>query len=153
MPRPTPRAMPGLGVGLEGRGARSAPSGSTKGLISSDPAQRHPMLLASTHWLKPARVDGVDWHSVWTQPQTEVDPVIAILDQRLCWRPEDETVFFWMRESAVSLPWASFRRSWRPFLFSDEGPFLVNLRSPEVVCFGPDGGLRLGERPFGRVGS
>ncbi len=61
---------------------------------------------------------------------------------------EDQTVFFWMREQAVTLPWGTFRRSWRPFLFSDEGPFLINLRMPEVVSFGPRGSVSIRSRPL-----
>lgn len=105
--------------------------------VSRNPRERHPMLLSSNHWLRFGNsMRGPDWSDAWNARGGDVsDPVVAFLDQRLNWPQQAPVFFVWARERATLVPWEVFRRTWRSFLFSDEGPFLFNPNAGEVVWF------------------
>ena len=115
-------------------------------VVSADPRQRHPMLLPADHWVHRPVVPGPAWHNAWDRPAARPDPVAPFLRMQIDWHDAAEVYFVWMRESAVRVPWGVFLRTWRNFLFSDEGPFLVRLRHPEFVSFGPTGRMGVGRR-------
>jgi hypothetical protein len=113
-------------------------------LVSSVPRERHPMLLPRDHWTGDMVAWGPDWRQSW--PASSPDSVAEFLTARVGWPADAETYFLWMRERAVRVPWGVFLRTWRAFLFSDEGPFLVRLQSPEFVVFPPRGLVGVGHR-------
>ena len=104
------------------------------------------MLLPRHHWLQQHVAAQINWLDVWNSPPTEPDPVVAVLDARLPWRPTDPIMFVWMRERAVSAPWATFRRTWRAYLFDDEGPVLLSPQLPQAVSFSPTGAMLFSSR-------
>jgi hypothetical protein len=74
------------------------------------------------------------------------DAVAEFLRSLIHWPEAAETYFLWKRERAVQVPWGVFLRTWRAFLFDDEGPLLVRPGSPEFVCFPPRGPVGVGHR-------
>src|SRR5262245_41003799 len=113
-------------------------------LVSADPHERHPMLLPHGHWAGNVVACGPDWQQSW--PASSPDMVSEFLRARLDWSDDAEVELLWMREEAVQVPWGVFLRTWRAFLFSDEGPFLVRFQSPEFVVFLPCGPVGIGHR-------
>jgi DUF2947 family protein len=114
-------------------------------LVSTHRRERHPMLLPSDHWSCRLEANGPNWQTSWERPLSS-DDVAAFLRSRIAW-PEDAEVFFIeMRERALRTLWSVFLRTWRNFLFSDEGPILVSLHHPEFVSFGPSGFMGIGNR-------
>lgn len=113
-------------------------------LVSTQPRERHPMLLPPGHWIGNVLEWGPLWERSW--PASAPDAVARFLRSRIDWAEETETYFVWMREQAVRVPWGVFLRTWRAFLFNDEGPFLVRRDSPEFVVFSPRGPVGVGHR-------
>lgn len=95
------------------------------------------MLLGTDHWLAAKGLRGPDWQTPWESPGDQV--VAEFLRDNVPWPDDTETLFFWMRERAVLIPWNVFTRTWRNFLHDDEGPFLLTPHASEVVWFGPGG--------------
>jgi hypothetical protein len=116
-------------------------------LVSADPRQRHPMLLPSGHWVGRLVATFPGWQDAWGQPAGHPDPVAGFLRSQIGWPNAAEVYFIWMRERAVRVPWGVFLRTWRNFLFSNEGPFLVRLQHPEFVFFAPTALMGVGHRP------
>jgi hypothetical protein len=114
-------------------------------LVSADPRERHPMLLPRDHWIGNIVSAGSPWHAIWNDADLP-DIVADFLRSRITWPETTEVFFFWSRENAVRVPWGVFLRVWKTFLFDDEGPFLVCLEHPDFVCFGPTGGVGVGQR-------
>lgn len=102
------------------------------------------MLLPQGHWLGNVVAVGPPWQESW--PPTSADRVADFLRARIDWAEDSIAYFIWMREQAVKVRWGTFLRCWRAFLFSDEGPFLIRLRSPEFVTFPPVGSVLVGKR-------
>ena len=113
-------------------------------LVSPEPRARHPMLLPGSHWISTIVVWGPDWQQSW--PASAADDVTEFLRSRISWPDDAEAYFLWMRERVVQVPWSVFLRTWRAFLFSDEGPFLIRLQSSEFVVFPPRGPVGIGHR-------
>lgn len=114
-------------------------------LISASPRERHPMLLSEDHWIRNIDSVGPPWHPIWNDADLP-DTVADFLRSRITWPETTEVIFFWSRAHAVRVPWGVFLRVWKAFLFHDEGPFVVCLQRPEFVCFGPTGGVGVGQR-------
>jgi hypothetical protein len=114
-------------------------------LVSANPAERHPMLLPRGHWIGNMTARGPNWQECWSNPKPP-DAVGEFLRLQIDWPETAPAFFIWMRERAVQVPWGVFLRTWRNFLFDDEGPFLVRLQSSEFAFFGPTGTMGVGRR-------
>jgi len=114
--------------------------------VSADRRQRHPMLLGTGHWLAWNGTRGPDWQASWSIPARDHDDVVAFMTAHVPWPDETPTLFFWMRERVVLVPWAVFRRTWRNFLYDDEGSFLLSPEAADVVWFGPTGTMGICQR-------
>jgi hypothetical protein len=114
-------------------------------LVSADPNERHAMLLRPGHWIGQVVAAGPAWQEYWNHPERP-DAVAAFLRSQVGWPEEVDVYFMWMREQAVRVSWGVFLRTWRNFLFDDEGPLLIRLQEPTFVLFSPTGQLGVGHR-------
>jgi hypothetical protein len=103
------------------------------------------MLLPRAHWISQLEAAGPCWSEFWDDPDRP-DAVAAFLRSRIRWEEHADVFFISMQERAVQVPWGTFLCTWRSFLFSDEGPFLVRLGHPQFVFFPPTGMVYVGRR-------
>lgn len=111
--------------------------------VSTKARERHPMLLPKEHWLGKGTFRGPYWSS-----ENSGDAVVRFMSEHIPWPGDRDCFFFWMREHATLVPWAVFLTTWRSFLYEDEGPFLLSPVDPQVLFFGPDGGMGVCRRPL-----
>lgn len=114
--------------------------------VSPVPHERHPMALPVGHWSDDRDRRCPNWQPSWNNPSDQ-DPIADFLKSRIQWPDDAEVFFVWGCEYIVKTSWGVFLRTWRSFLFDDEGPFLISLGRPEFVQFGPGGPLAIGRAP------
>ena len=101
--------------------------------ISSNPRERHPMLLPPEHWMRPTLV-GPNWiaeFSAQSEDATIEHGAVSHFLQTCFNLGKCEEVFFIaMRERCYSIPIGVFLRCWPCFLANDdEGSFLFHPHS------------------------
>src|SRR4051794_11824879 len=79
-------------------------------LVSSDPRERHPMLLPREHWIGRLVAAGPSWQEFWNYPERP-DAVAAFLGSKIEWPVDVEVIFIWMRERAARATWGTFLRA------------------------------------------
>lgn len=79
----------------------------------------------------------------WESDDSALPDVIL---QYLDWQ-DDVTIYFcYEKYNVIETKWSVFKRHWKNFLFYDDGPFLLARRRKQVLWFGNDGAVKLGER-------
>lgn len=93
---------------------------------------------ADSTWLQEG-----EWQSQWESDETELPDVIADF---INW--DSNTVVYFCYDSSliVETTWAVFQRTWKNFLFFDDGPLLIGKKRREVMQFIDEGRLRVGEK-------
>ncbi|GLP95683.1 DUF2947 domain-containing protein [Paraferrimonas sedimenticola] len=84
-----------------------------------------------------------DWESVWDSDQTQLpEELIAHLD----W--DDNTLVYYCvdQRTVLETRWGVFKRTWKCFLFMDDGALLVGKKRNQVVQFLSNGSYRLGDK-------
>ncbi len=109
------------------------------------PLASHPDYFEAGDWPADARVwqETGRWQEAWDSTSSELPPLVQ---QFIAW--EDNTVVYFCYESehVIETTWAVFKRSWKNFLFLDDGPLLLGRRRKQVVQFFQNGNLKVGER-------
>lgn len=150
----------GFGIGSEDREVvlalcEAASSELWRTHVSAKQAERHPMLLPSSHWLTPNEY-GPNWVAEFNNdsecsdsPRGKVESFLLKSFQL----EEMERVFFIsMREHCYSVPIHFFARHWPCFLAGDdEGAFLFHPASGRFAQFGPNGSVGFGIRAVSNV--
>jgi hypothetical protein len=83
------------------------------------------------------------WQDEWEKDGTTLP---ALIQDNLDWDLNTVVYFCYDSERVVETSWDVFRRSWKNFLFYDDGPVLVGKRRKEVLQFLGDGQVRFGRK-------
>ncbi|WP_369921853.1 DUF2947 family protein [Marinomonas polaris] len=107
--------------------------------------QIHPDHFSDREWLKKASTQAPDgklqWEKAWDSEQASLPE--GILAHFSAWG-DDTTVFFCCHNELVfELPWGVFKRTWKAFLFLDNGPLLVGKKKKQAVQFHSNGWVNL----------
>lgn len=84
------------------------------------------------------------WQGAWDSENPALpEELAAFMD----W--DDNTVVYFCYESehVIQTTWEVFKRSWKNFLFMDDGPLLIGRKRKEVAQFFETGQFKLGCRP------
>lgn len=111
--------------------------------ISSD--QLHPDHFTDQDWLasesSKATSIKAQWEKAWDSEQAELPE--ELLAHFANWG-EDTTVFFCCHNELVfELSWGVFKRTWKAFLFLDNGPVLVGKKKKQAAQFHSNGWVNL----------
>lgn len=100
-------------------------------------SQIHPDHFTDNDWIKGQSAVQVKWENVWESESACLPE--DILEHVAAWG-DDTLVFFCCNNELVfELPWAVFKRSWKAFLFLDNGPILVAKKKKQAVQFHSSG--------------
>lgn len=115
--------------------ARSA--GTWRDYISDN--QLHPDHFTEKDWLENSdlQIAKIQWEKVWDSASPHLPD--ELLEHVESWG-DDTTVFFCCDSELVfEMPWAVFKRTWKTFLFLDNGPVLVAKKKKQAVQFHSNG--------------
>ncbi|MBJ7537601.1 DUF2947 family protein [Marinomonas transparens] len=99
----------------------------------------HPDHFSDYDWLKKPDllISKVSWEKAWDGEDMSLPGELA--EHFSAWG-EDTTVFFCCHNELVfELPWGVFKRSWKAFLFLDNGPILVGKKKKQAAQFHSNG--------------
>ncbi|MGR0278910.1 DUF2947 family protein [Marinomonas dokdonensis] len=105
--------------------------------------QIHPDHLTEQDWVKSdtALQAKLDWEKRWDSDRLELPE--ESLEHFSAWG-EDTLVYFCCHNELVfELPWGVFKRSWKAFLFMDNGPILVGRKKKQAAQFYSNGWMHL----------
>ncbi|KZN12653.1 DUF2947 family protein [Marinomonas sp. TW1] len=111
--------------------------------ISQD--QLHPDLFTEHDW--PNKVpEGIEinkahWEKVWDSEASELpEEVLAHCNH---WGEDTIVYFCCHNEQVFELNWGVFKRTWKAFLFLDNGPILVGKKKKQALQFHSNGWVNL----------
>lgn len=88
--------------------------------------------------------ESAGWQGAWDREDLALpDELAAFID----WDDNTVVYFCYSSEHVIQTTWAVFKRSWKNFLFMDDGPLLIGRKRKEVAQFFENGQFKLGRRP------
>lgn len=107
--------------------------------ISSD--QLHPDHFTGQDWLASesakASLEKVQWERTWDSEQPELPQ--DVLEHFVNWGDDTKVFFCCHNELVFELSWGVFKRTWKAFLFLDNGPILVGKKKKQAIQFHSNG--------------
>lgn len=102
-------------------------------------AQIHPDHLTENDWpANEASQQGViAWESAWESDDNSLP--LECLEHLDSWGEETKVYFCNHNEQVFETTWGVFQRSWKAFLFMDNGPILLGRKKKQAVQFFPNG--------------
>jgi len=107
--------------------------------------QLHPDLFTEQDWPKKTpegiEINKAQWEKAWDGEAPDLpEEVLAHCNH---WG-EDTTVYFCCHnEQIFELTWGVFKRTWKAFLFLDNGPILVGKKKKQALQFHSNGWVNL----------
>lgn len=101
--------------------------------------QIHPDHFTEQDWPNAVerQVMKVAWEKRWDATEEALPE--EILAHFAAWGEETKVFFCCHNELVFEMPWAVFKRTWKAFLFLDNGPILVGRKKNQAVQFHSDG--------------
>ncbi|MCL2671444.1 MAG: DUF2947 domain-containing protein [Clostridiales bacterium] len=97
---------------------------------------------SSNNWICTLQEAEYNWMNDWNDDNIQGLPGFLSSCVDL---PEDELIiFFWSKSRGLETTWGVFLRNWINFLYDDESPILICLRTGYSIRFGQTGTLYLG---------
>lgn len=104
-------------------------------------AHIHPDHFDESDWAKQGVLGQVKWESVWESDEADLPELL--LEHVAPWG-EDTLVFFCCHNELVfEMTWSVFKRTWKAFLFLDNGPVLVAKKKKQAIQFHSTGNASL----------
>lgn len=105
----------------------------------------HPDHLTDKDWVKAIKAQvpsgKLQWEKVWDSEQLSLPD--EFLSHFAAWG-DDTTVFFCCHSDVVfEVKWGVFKRTWKAFLFLDNGPVLVGKKKKQAAQFHSNGWVNL----------
>mgnify|MGYP000047093416 FL=1 len=103
----------------------------------------HPDHFDATDWLKnPAQqLALVNWEKRWES--NEMALPAEVLQHLEHWGDDTRIYFAYNSDEIIETSWGVFQRSWKNFLFFDNGPVLLGKKKQQAVQFFSDGKCQL----------
>lgn len=108
--------------------------------------QLHPDHFTDEDWpkKKEAQLGLGEWEDCWDSDITLLPETVA---QHLSkWQTETTVYFCYHSDQVIETTFAVFQRSWKNFLFFDNGPLLIGRRKKQAVQFFSNGHYHLLQR-------
>ncbi|SBS34547.1 hypothetical protein MSP8887_02175 [Marinomonas spartinae] len=101
--------------------------------------QIHPDHFTEQDWPNKAelQVMKVAWEKRWDSTEEALPE--EVLTHVTTWGEETKVFFCCHNELVFEMPWGVFKRTWKAFLFLDNGPILVGRKKSQAVQFHSDG--------------
>lgn len=107
--------------------------------------QIHPDHFSERDWAKKSDAQAaegkVQWEGVWDSDQPALPD--AVLLHFSTWGEETKVFFCCQNELVFELTWGVFKRTWKAFLFLDNGPILVGKKKKQAIQFHSNGSANL----------
>lgn len=100
-------------------------------------SQIHPDHFTDTDWPKQPGLGGVKWESRWDSEEPALPD--EILEHVQAWGDDTMVYFCCHNELVFEMSWRVFKRTWKAFLFLDNGPILVAKKKKQAVQFHSNG--------------
>ena len=105
----------------------------------------HPDFFKKGDW--PANnatwTDSGEWEPTW---ESEAPDLPENITEHLHW-DNNTTVYYCInRNLVIETTWINFQRSWKNFLFIDDGTILIGKKRQQAVQFTSDGQFKLGNK-------
>lgn len=85
------------------------------------------------------------WESIWDSEGADMpEPLLLFLER---WDDTTTVYFCYDNEQVVETSWGVFKRSWKNFLFFDNGPMLLGKKKKQAIQFFSNGQCHLLLRP------
>jgi len=84
------------------------------------------------------------WQGAWDSEDPALPEELAEFIQ---WDDNTTVYFCYAADHVIETNWAVFKRSWKNFLFMDDGPLLIGRKRKEAAQFFETGQFKLGRRP------
>ncbi|UJF16909.1 DUF2947 domain-containing protein [Vibrio sp. SS-MA-C1-2] len=85
----------------------------------------------------------VDWQTTWEADGTDLPTEIS---EYIDWQDQVTIYFCYEKYNVIETTWGVFKRTWKNFLFFDDGPILIGKKRKQALWFAQDGTVKLGER-------
>ena len=83
------------------------------------------------------------WEAQW---ESDEDTLPESIIEHLAW-PSNTVVYYCNdRKQVIETTWDVFQRTWKNFLFMDDGPLLIGKKRDQVVQFMSNGTFRIGNK-------
>ena len=108
--------------------------------------QLHPDHFNENDWLKQAeaKLGDANWEEVWDSDELELpEPIKQHLQN---WQAETRVYFCYHSDHVVETTFSVFMRTWKNFLFFDNGPVLIARKKKLAVQFFSNGRCNLLQR-------
>lgn len=103
----------------------------------------HPDHLNPKDWPQdPASIGiNIDWQNRWESDETSLpDEIMSHLEN---WQDETKVYFCYHQDDVIETNFGVFKRSWKNFLFFDNGPLLLGKKKKQALQFFSDGSCTL----------
>ncbi len=106
----------------------------------------HPDFFKKGDWPidKGIWVEQGKWENIW---DSDEEALPELINNHLNW--DNNTIVYYCssRDNVIETTWLVFKRSWKNFLFMDDGPILIGKKRQQVVQFSSNGYFKIGEKP------
>jgi hypothetical protein len=84
------------------------------------------------------------WENIW---DSDDEALPELISEHINW--DNNTVVYYCssRDSVIETTWLTFKRSWKNFLFIDDGPILIGKKRQQVIQFSSNGCFKVGKKP------
>ena len=84
------------------------------------------------------------WEGIWDSNEENLPELIT---NHLAW--DNNTVVYYCsnRDNVIETTWSTFKRTWKNFLFMDDGPILIGKKRSQTIQFTSNGYYKIGEKP------
>ena len=104
--------------------------------------ERHLQIDSGDNWVSSLEKAKYNWMGDWNNDN--VQGLAEFISSIISLPQEEIIVWFWSKESGFETTWGVFLRNWINFLFDDESPILICLRTGFAVRFKACGSLYFG---------
>ncbi|MDF1764516.1 MAG: DUF2947 domain-containing protein [Oleibacter sp.] len=83
-----------------------------------------------------------DWQTCWESEDMALPESLNFAD----WAPNTMVFFCYDHHHVIQTTWATFKQSWKNFLFYDDEPILIGKKRSQVARFHSNGFYEVGEK-------
>ena len=83
------------------------------------------------------------WETIWDSDDTELPELIT---EQLNWDNNTVVYYCCSRRYVIETTWQVFKRTWKNFLFMDDGSILIGKKRAEAVQFNSSGYFKVGKK-------
>ncbi len=88
-------------------------------------------------------LDNAKWEGVWDSDDPELPPLIT---EHINWDNNTVVYYCCSRNYIIETTWQVFKRTWKNFLFMDDGSLLIAKKRKEAVQFNSSGYFKVGNK-------